>query len=755
MIQTQPLEVKDFSLGITDYYIDGIPAYAKTMQNLFLTSNQKLQTAWGSENYDGQLPLGTTRVNKISRILGNIIGFQDKRAYRDNAGAWAEIQGPAAGVFMPAGSGTSIITDTEWQGHIFFASDSFCSPQKLFIDQSGVYKVRNAGMPVVPAGVAITNPVGAGESYLYSFILAYTYQVDTVVYLDLGPVYEYPTAVTGGVISGGNTVTITLPTTIAVPENWDVANFKIQIYRTASNASTFFLLTELAFGTATYIDNNTDASIIDNTPLYTTGGVLSNDTPPKAKYVHVVNGFGYWAHIKDGSEILSTEVRQSKDSDPDSVPGAFNVNTETPIRGLSSIFDRPVVLCDRYIYRIDNFFANDATGGMLLRRIDDKAGCASAQSVVQTHVGLFWAGEHNFYWTDGYRVESISNHLNKSFKSWVLNDTRKSRIVGTFEPSEQRVVWTVCSNGNEPDTTLVMDLRLPFLPDGQARKGATFTTQGGVAGDTNFTATQVLANGNYIYRGDTRGYIMRHSSDLKTDPKVDTTTAATNWQKATIRYLYESCFLDFGSKFVRKWVPRILISAGNTTNLSLGISSSNDNNRVTGDLKPIRYRSNITWGDELPLWGDPDALWNKQGLIEQWRRFPAGGLRCNYKQIILKNALVKVVDSDLLGTVTVNSSTKTATLGGSHTWLTDLVDYYISFANDNFSRNFLITARTATTITYSDASNAGPSTSGVYKWIIRGYPKGEVLLLNGYVVHWAYLSKSHTPFSTSSLGGTP
>jgi hypothetical protein len=176
---------------------------------------------------------------------------------------------------------------------------------------------------------------------------------------------------------------------------------------------------------------------------------------------------------------------------------------------------------------------------------------------------------------------------------------------------------------------------------------------------------------------------------------------------------------------------------------------------VRGELRPIRYKNNITWGDILPVWGDPSALWNKQGLIEEWRRFPAGGLRCNYKQVIFENALINIVDSDLLGTATVNPVANTATLGGSFQWLPDIVDYYLSFEHDNYSREFKITASTTTTVTYEDASNADPASAGTYKWVLRGKPKGEVLQLNGYVIHWAYISKSHTPFSSSSLGGNP
>jgi hypothetical protein len=261
--------------------------------------------------------------------------------------------------------------------------------------------------------------------------------------------------------------------------------------------------------------------------------------------------------------------------------------------------------------------------------------------------------------------------------------------------------------------------------------------------------------GNYIYRGDTRGYVFKHGIEYATDPKIALGVATNLWEQTVIEHLYKSCFLDFGSKFYRKWVPRILISADNQTNLSLAISSSNDNNRVTGDLKPIRYRNNITWMDDLPLWNDPLAAWNNQGLIEEWRRFPARGLRCNYKQVIMTNAMVQIVTSDLLGTATVNPGANTATLGGSFNWLTGIIDYYISFEHDNYTREFKILARTPTTITYEDTTGGDPPSAGPWKWVLKGKPKGEILLLNGYVIHWANISKSHTPFSGGSLGSNP
>ncbi len=753
-LQTQPLEVDDFSFGITDYFIDGDQRSSKTMENFFLTPNKKPRTRWGCVVVNDQLPLGLFRINKLSQLKSNVLAFQDKRAYRDNAGTWSEILGPTSGTFMPAGDSTSIIVDSEWQDHVFFSSNAFCSPQKLYIDGTATYRVRNAGLPDLPAGFSVTNPTGVGESYLYAAVISFEYTVGTVTYLDRGPVFYYSTAVVGGVISGGNTTTVTLPTTFSTPENWDTANWKIEIYRTATAGEVYYKIGQVTFGTASFIDGFTDATIQANEQLYTTDGSASNTTPPKAKYVHMVNDFGYYAHFKEGLEVLSTEVRQSKVGDPDSVPATFSAFTEQPITGLSSIYDRPLVLCENYIYRIDNYYADDGSGGMLLRRIDDKAGCISQQSIVRTHLGIFWAGTEGIYWSDGFRVVNISDHLNETYKSFVNTATKKLRIVGTFEPSNQRVIWTAAdndSNSVDPNSWFVLDLKYPFLPT-EIKRGGSFTT---AVGGTSFLPTQVMHLGDYIYRGDTRGYVLKHGLEFTTDAKINTAVASTLWDTQTINHLYESCFLDFGSKFYRKWVPRILVSADNTTNLSLAIGSSNDNNRVTGELRPISYRNNITWGDLLPVWGDPSALWNKQGLIEEWRRFPAGGLRCNYKQVIFENAVVGIVDSDLLGLATVNPSTNTATLGGSFQWLPGIVDYFISFEHDNYTREFRITARTATTVTYEDVSNADPAAAGNYKWIIRGKPKGEVLQLNGYVIHWAYISKSHTPFSSSSLGGNP
>lgn len=746
-METRPLEIEEFTGGITDYYIDGEENQAEVIDNLVLNPNKKLVTRWGSGLYqEEQMPLGSFRVNKIffHNDDDTIFCFQQKRGFHVDAGIWAEIVGPTGGTFFPDGDANSLIAHTGWQEQVFLTNSDFSSAQKMFKDDVGDMQVRNAGLPAVPAGVNVTPPPGAGQTYLYSFVLKYEYQTENFTFIDRGEVYTYPSVITGGVITGGNGSAISLPTILATPENWDVANIKVEIYRTVTTGDVFYYVDEVAFGTANYSDEIPDSTIQSNESLYTTGGVFSNGLPPKAKYVHVVNNIGYWAHTLEDADINSTIVYQSIPGDPDSVPPSFYVEAEQPIIGLSSIYDRPLVFCDEYVYRIDNQIESTGTGGMLLRRIDDKAGCVSNNSIVATHKGVFWAGKVGFYWSDGFKVRHISKHLNEVYKKFVMNTERKGRITGAYDPSNERIYWSVCKEDglNEPDICIVLDLKFG---------SATFTT---ISGGDYFRPTYIAFNNSTLYRGDIRGFVLQHDDSYFTDAKIEVLKPPADWEVLTIIHDYKSCFLDFGTKFYRKFVPRILVSADNTTNLSLAINSSNDNNRVTGELKPIRYTSNITWGDALPLWGDPEPQWNQQGIVEQWRRFPSGGLRCNYKQIQLTNANVQIVTSTLLGLATVNPGTLTATLGGAFKWLPGSVDYWISFENDDYTVQYIITDRTDTTITFQDPNGNVPI-AGTYNWVIKGKPKGEVLELNGYVIHWALISKSHTPFSAGSLGSNP
>jgi hypothetical protein len=176
----------------------------------------------------------------------------------------------------------------------------------------------------------------------------------------------------------------------------------------------------------------------------------------------------------------------------------------------------------------------------------------------------------------------------------------------------------------------------------------------------------------------------------------------------------------------------------NVTNVSVQIRSINDDSNASKDLLEIRYRGNVLWGDPEPVWGLDAPYWSFFNLIEEMRRFPAKSLRCSFKQIEITQAFTIVYNSDTIGTGTVDNALKTVTLSGD--WPADLVDYLIYFETDGYSKGYEIVSRDSNNqITYLDPSTLQPSGTDV-KWVIRGYPRGEIFNILSYILYYAPLT---------------
>jgi len=284
---------------------------------------------------------------------------------------------------------------------------------------------------------------------------------------------------------------------------------------------------------------------------------------------------------------------------------------------------------------------------------------------------------------------------------------------------------------------------------------SSFTTR---TNGTNFAPTAISFYNGQLIRGDRRGYIFKHDASYTTDPAIDTLTVATAWNTAGIIPLYQSIVSNLGLPMVRKWATKMLLTMNNISNVSVQISSINDNSGVQALLKEIRYRGNVLWGDPNIFWGAEVPNWADFALVENMRNFPATFLRCSYKQIQITQAFTIVYNSDSIVSANVVPGAKTATLtDAAFSWPTDAKDYYISFANDNYTQNYqIVTRNSATLITFLDPLGLAPS--GVQKWVIRGYPKGEVFSIVSYVVYFAPLTdqsyKTYRLEQDSSGGNT-
>jgi len=146
-------------------------------------------------------------------------------------------------------------------------------------------------------------------------------------------------------------------------------------------------------------------------------------------------------------------------------------------------------------------------------------------------------------------------------------------------------------------------------------------------------------------------------------------------------------------------------------------------------------------------------VWNAEGLIEQWRRFPARGLRWSYLQIQVQNAYTVITNSDTLGTATFGAVPNTALLDDAATtdWPEAAVGYDMTTEVDGYTRAFPVIARTPDTLSLLDPQNVLPG--GSLRWELKGYPKSEVFNMLGLTLHWASLSKSQSTFETGDSGG--
>lgn len=760
-MQPQVLEVEDFSGGITDNYVAGPINKAQSMDNLLINQYKAANGQVGKpfirdgseiwESADPRLPSGNQRVTKIYNYKGwGGVLFNSERDFFYFDTVFNTLLGPTGNKVFPLGTSTSDqITITYWNNHLIAASEAYAPPMKIYFDGSNDLQARNAGLPALASDPVITPGANTGKNFLYKFLYYYTYTVGTVVFEDFGSTAEVAVANADAPNTNANAISSIPVLANGGTYNYDTTVIKVKIYRTENNGTEFYYVGQVTNGTTTYNDNMSDATLVDQEPIYTSGGVVENDSPPLCKYVHVTeDNVCIYANAKVGSEKFTNRLYYSIPADIDSVPGDFYEEVDEEITGVSSLNSRVIVFCKSSVWRLDGFFDFLGRGAVTKVKIGDVTGCISSNSIIKTVEGIFFAGEGGFYYTDGNSVLKISEDIIEAYKGFTNTEAKKKRINGAYDPVNKRIWWgvQVDSSSQDCDTCYILDLNWGISDS------MPFTTASGTS--DNFRPSALAFVDNEMLRGDSRGYIFRHNEDLRTDPKVDTGAAASTWSDATIIYNYRSCALNFGTNYVRKYVPRITATLKNESNVSLQINSVNDDGRKTSALKPIRYRGNIVWGDPDIIWGTTSLIWNFNGLIIEQRRFPHTSLRCNYKQLQFTNALVPIVNSDLYGVGNINATAKTFTLtaAGNYKWPSDPVDYYLAFEGDDYTREFAVTARTSDTVlTFSDLLNFSTNATGT-KWVLRGYPKGEYFNLLSYTMGYALFGQTQAVFNAGESG---
>lgn len=161
----QPLEIADFSGGITDNYIDCPPTQYQKGDNFLIEKNRKLLSRSGLVIYDSSATriTGNTRIGHMINHPGDELWFQTvTKLYRITGGAFSELQGPVdSNPFMAATAVTDYVSSSQWKNHVYSVSTAFDNPKKTYKDSGGTWRLRNAGLPNIEqqGAIALANDI--------------------------------------------------------------------------------------------------------------------------------------------------------------------------------------------------------------------------------------------------------------------------------------------------------------------------------------------------------------------------------------------------------------------------------------------------------------------------------------------------------------------------------------------------------------------------------------------------------------------
>jgi hypothetical protein len=721
----------DFAGGITDSPFSSPDSCAEIMENVFIRPDRDMETCPGIEVYDVDACRVSNgeRISKLAWLDNILLAFSAKKVYKVDGSVLSEVTAIGSNPVFNLGGDTSIVSLAKFNNHFIATNDARSYPVKIWKDGSSNINIVTAGLPQVASDPIITPTAGA-NAWVYAFVHFYSYDVDNVTFEDYGPIR------TKAVASATTNVSITnIPVLSNGSDyNYDTAAIKIKIYRTTNGGTTFYYVGQVTNGTTSYSDTTSDANLILNETLYTSGGILENDPPPPAKYVWEANNTYYYGDILDGANEKPDREIQSVTSDPDSVPGSFFTPYNAPMKGGGSVGRANIVFTTTGTFRKDGVLAEDGTGATYLEPLSKTIGCVAHNSIVNgAEDRLYWAAEDGLYMTNGYSTPVKLARKQDPFKSKIdtlyKNLLDKENIHGCYDPNRKLVFWTIEQDGPECDSILVYHEAFDA-----------FTTISTV--DAGILPTALVMDGEDLIIGDGNGYIFRLSDEFYTFPTIEVGVDPEDWGTSTIIHRWKSIQAAFGDGSVNKYITKLNAQGNPETNIHLVALSYTNGEPEYKELAPFELTPSWTWGDVNFTWGDAAFTWDRTATLNQTRRFPAGRLRARHRAIELTNAysLIQSSTSQNASRVTVNGTANTAVLvtPAEYAFGTDYDGYDVIIDEVTYE----IASSTADTLTILDPDNTLPT--GTYHYEIWGYPKGERMHILGLNIEYEMMTDTGT-----------
>lgn len=298
-----------------------------------------------------------------------------------------------------------------------------------------------------------TSPGGSMSAQQYYYQITYEWTDGQGLIHRSAPSIPLGVNITTG--GANHVVTLNIPTLRFTAKD-AVNNVRIVIYRWSTAQQVYYQVTSItspllnndAVDSVTYLDTQSDAQILGNNILYTTGGVVENIAPPATSLVTTFNNRMFVVSDEDRNTIwYSKQVLASTPIEFSDLFTIYVAPTSTAqgdpgaITAIASMDDKLIVFKSNTIYYItgngpDITGANNDFSDPVF--ITGTVGCINANSIVYTPNGIFFQS-------------------NKGI--WVLNRNLTTEYVGA--PVEGYNAIPVADGLMVPDTN---EVRLSIEP---------------------------------------------------------------------------------------------------------------------------------------------------------------------------------------------------------------------------------------------------------------------------------------------------
>ena len=280
--------------------------------------------------------------------------------------------------------------------------------------------------------------------YLYTAVWRYTDNA--------GRIHRSATAIPQTITTNTNTsITISVP--LLSPT--EKTNVVLEIYRTFAGGTDYRRVTSLSNPiyniqsndpnktTLSFVDTQADNQIAANELLYTTGGVLDNDSPPPCSLITICQNRIFIAGLDDPQTIQYT--KEIDPSDVNFVAGFSDYLTVQmdsrggKITAIATMDDKLIVFKESQIFLlVGQGASNTGIGGFdITQQISTDTGCDNPNSVVLTPNGLMFKSKKGIYLLDrslqvSYIGAPVEDYNNLTISSSILHNIKNQvRFVTT------------------------------------------------------------------------------------------------------------------------------------------------------------------------------------------------------------------------------------------------------------------------------------------------------------------------------------